>query len=244
MAIVTTAQYKAYRGISVTTYDALIDILVASADAMAARFCGYAPIATAAPTFSYTTAITELVSGNGSACIQLRQPPISTITSVTETFPGSSSTVVLTTDEYSFDAKSGILTRDGSQRGRFPSVYIDDFGDTEAVAATTWGDFPNWHEGQNNYTIVYAGGYGGAGSFPTPGDLSMAMYQLLDLMYARTWAAGYVPGPYKSEKLGDHSYERALAIGANANLFTDQIGGNHVRELFSAFVMTGQGVVL
>lgn len=216
MAIISTSDYKTWRGISVSTYDTLIGILIGAAQAQAERWCGRL--------FDSATH-TEKYSGSGTEILVLRNAPVASVTSITLTRPtGDSYTVDSST--YAVDLESGVVKFDPAATYR---VTTDWWGEREPQA--DWSPQPAFSLGHYNVTVVYVGGYT---SQTMPNDLKLAMYQYVDELVARspglTALGGSGPSQYQSESLGDYSYTRP----ASGEIITSQYGAL-VSQQFAKF---------
>jgi uncharacterized phiE125 gp8 family phage protein len=194
VAIITTAEFKTFRGISVSTYDTLIALLIGSAQAQAERYCDRA--------FD-TGTYTEKHNGSRTNTLVLRNAPITSITSISLIDPDGNTTA-LDSSTYTVQLDSGVVKLAGSLYGW---ATLDDVDPSER----RWGDLPAFPDGHQNLQVVYVGGYATA-----PNDLKMAMYMYVDALYARTYATGGEDSAYRSQTLGDWSYERASLVGINS----------------------------
>lgn len=187
MAIVSTAEYKVWRNISASTYDAIIAVMVAAAQTEAERWCNR--------TFDVNT-FTESYDGKASEILVLRSPPITSIAYLRITQPDGSYTTV-DDDTYNFDAESGVVKYEPALAGR---LLRDDWGEIEASG---WGASPMFPDGFRNIEAKYVGGYGG--TYTMPADLKFAMYRYLDEIWNRSPFTGTVPGATQSIRLGDYA---------------------------------------
>lgn len=190
MAIITAAQYKTFKGISDTTYDAQLAVVVPAAQAVAERYCNRV--------FDIGT-FTELHDGDGSDTLILKNAPIVSITSIK--LVDSAGTVLSTyaSTDYVLTLVTAIVKLYDSRYGR---LVHDSFG---ILQNTNWGNQPYWPRGTQNIQVVYSGGYTSA-----PADLQLAMYLYVDsILSAATAAVG--TGTYQSERLGNYSYALAMA---------------------------------
>lgn len=188
LAIITTANYKTWKSIAVTTWDALLDILIPAAQARAERFCGR--------TFDYGT-FTEKYDADGDEVILLKSWPVTSITSITHRDTG-----LVAAADYTFVPLTGETRLLNAVRGRFPA---DDYGQIEHAQ---FGVSPNFGEGFKALTVVYIAGYGGAGAYSFPADLSLAMYQYVDQLFVEVKDGALPDKSLKSETLGKYSYTR------------------------------------
>lgn len=194
MAIISATEFKAYGGISGTTYDAQLAVLIPALQDVIERWCNRV--------FD-TATFTEKHDGAGYPELNLRNPPIASVTSVTVT-NGSDSTLLAATD-YAFSTTG---------TGRLWLL-------STSVWSMDWMTGPKFPVGRENVTVVYAGGYA---SNAMPAGLKLAMYKLTGIALAQ---AGIIDLTLKSETLGQYSYTRmtpaelvaaadsALAIGTN-----------------------------
>jgi len=187
--LVTTSAYKAWRGITVSTYDTFIDTILGWVSNDIRDYCSR----DGTNGFELATR-TEYYSGPDDAIIQLRERPITSITSVTQTYAGGDSTV-LDSGSYRVDADSGLLSRIDVARGRFASYnasYIGQGGDFKPS--------PRFEEGFNNFTVVYVAGYA-----TIPGALQKATCLLADILFNGRGRDMSV----QSETIGQYSYTLA-----------------------------------
>jgi hypothetical protein len=199
VAVITTAEFKTYRGITVSTWDTLIGNLNAAAQARAERFCGRS--------FDQTT-YTEKHNG-GASVVMLRNLPVASITSVAiTTADGSSSTVASTS--YTFNANTGELRLANDEFGF-------DFDAPEGAARYSWGWKPRFPRGLQNVTVVYVGGYSTA-----PADLKQVLYEMVDEMFSPIYTGQGDSKQYQSESLGQYSYSRKSA-DETLRLFADRL---------------------
>lgn len=187
--LVSTSEYKAWRGISGSTYDTFIATILGWVSADVRRYCGR----NLTNGFESATR-TETYSGPDEATIQLREWPITSITSVTQLYAGGDTTV-LDSSTYRVDADSGLLSRIDVRRGRFASWAINQSNGY----AGDWKADPRFEEGFFNYSVVYVGGYS-----TIPGDLHMAVCRLTDVLFNQR---GNDPS-ITSESLGQYSVTR------------------------------------
>lgn len=103
--LTTRAAVKTYLGITVTTWDAILDVLVTQASKAIERYC-YRVFAAA----SYT----EYYNGNNNQRLCLRQYPVNSITSIHDDTDREFAAVdLIATTDYTFDTNSGIVYFDG-----------------------------------------------------------------------------------------------------------------------------------
>lgn len=166
--LVSLSDYKTWRNITGTALDTALTQILTFVSSDVREFCGRNE------TNGFESATrTETYSGQDETTIQLREWPVTSITSITRLWSGGS-TETLTSSTYRVDSETGILSRIDAIRGRFAS-----WGDLRTAPAGTWVPSPNFAEGFFNYSIVYVGGYSSI-----PGSLQMAVCQLADNAYA------------------------------------------------------------
>lgn len=184
--LVSTADYKAWRNITGTAQDTFIAQILGWVSADVRRFCGRDL------TNGFESATrTETYCGMDETTIQLREWPITSVTSVTQLWAGGSTEVVDSTT-YRADSDTGLLSRIDAVRGRFASFRTDG-----SNVAGTWKPEPHFAEGFFNFSIVYVGGYS-----TIPGDLQMAVCRLADILYGGRGRDTSL----KSENLGQYAY--------------------------------------
>lgn len=192
--LVSTSEYKAWRGISGSSQDTFIATILGWVSADVRRFCGR----NLTNGFESATR-TETYSGSDDTTIQLREWPITSVTSVTQLWAGGSSEVLDSTT-YRVDSDTGLLSRIDVWRNRFASVRTDG-----SMVSGTWKPEPHFAEGFFNFSVVYVGGYS-----TIPGDIQQAVCRLADILYVGRGRDLSL----QSENLGQYSY--TLADASNA----------------------------
>lgn len=185
MAIITKSDYKTLKGISATTYDAVLDAMLPMLQGLVEDTIGRA--------FD-TGTYTETWDGLGSPSVFLRNTPITSVTSVTLLSPGSS--VVVDSSTYTFNAATGEVSFRPRSWGR---VVVDDFGQLAPNPQVPWPQFPEQFQ---SVRVVYVGGY----SIMPPG-LKMAMVRFADYYLAEMLNAPD-QGNIAGETLGNYTYTR------------------------------------
>ena len=190
------AAYKSWVGITANTWDTPLQTALDAASAEIRRWCGRDE------TTGFASATwTEYYSGNNEAVIQLREFPVSSVTSVTVRY-AEGSTETLDTTSYRVNSRTGLLSRIDVSRGRFASMRSD-----SQVTSGTFMPSPRWPDGFDNITVVYVGGYA-----TIPSDLQMACMRVADLMYPSRGRDGSLI----SETIGEYSYTRDAADKVDA----------------------------
>ena len=190
MAIITTAEYKTYAGISGSGDDTFIGVCIGAATAALQRLTGR--------TFEGGTLTEKYSIGPDQRSIQLRNWPVTSVTSVTQLLV-SADTYVLDSDVYTFDATRGILYFYNEAWGRW---FVD--SQYDRLQPYYAGYRPAFEPGTFNYSIVYV-----AGSAVTD-DLKYALYQYVDAMFA----ARRRDPALQSQSIGQYSY----ALGKTGGL--------------------------
>lgn len=191
MAIASTAEYKTYAGISGSTDDTVLGVLITCANDLITRYCNRSGFDSATYTERYDC-------GPGQATFTVRAPPITSITSI-KRLVGTNDSVTLDSDTYTFDAASGIVYLWGA------AGYADEWGMpgfTPAPMGPRVGSM--FSESKLQYQIIYAGGYG-----TIPDGLKLALYRVVDGL----WASRRRDPALQSESIGAYSY--SLSQGAN-----------------------------
>jgi uncharacterized phiE125 gp8 family phage protein len=205
VAIISTAEFKTFRGISASTYDTLIGLLIGAAQAQAERYCDR--------TFD-TATFTEKYNSSGTNTVVLRNTPITSITSVSLITPDGD-TAAIDSSAYTVQLDSGVVKLASNLYGW---TVIEDMDASER----RWGDLPGFPMGHQNIQVVYVGGYA---SNAMPSDLKMAMYLYVGLTFenalqAYTSSGTGGLGTFKSQTLGDWSY----TLAGDGGTITDSLG--------------------
>lgn len=197
MAIVTTSSYKTWKGISGTTYDAQLDVMVAQAIDDFEQYTGRSTVA--------STTITEKHNGHYQPQIQLRTYPVTSLSSVTFTRPDGASLSVPTTS-FAIDLANGVLkfdpTSDYSSPGWYEGTGWSIWGDTNQNQSV-WARVPVFPKGHQNISVVYVGGY-----TTYPAGMQGAIYNYIDYIIGNTLVPVAQMG-YKSKTLGNHTWATA-----------------------------------
>jgi hypothetical protein len=184
MPLATVANYKAWAGINGTGSDAAITLMLAQAEASVRRYAGRDM------TNGFESAArTETYNGDGSAVLQLREWPITTLTTVEERDRAGTWTT-LDADEYRVDTRTGQLYRLGATWGRIVSDFVGG-GNNPA-----FGVSPAWSADPASVRVTYTGGY-----TTIPADIVAVVYMLIDYKLAN---AGGNPSA-TSETIGVYS---------------------------------------
>lgn len=159
MSLCTVAEYKLWRGIAATTWDAtVIPMFITTATAAIERLCGRT-----AGGFE-SAAFAEVFDGDGTQTLRVSNGPITSISSISF---GNATLTAQTLTDFTDDGRHTISYVARSSRSSFA---VDDWGNP---AGASGGDcFPL---GYQNVTVEYVGGYG-----TIPDDLKLACYRFID----------------------------------------------------------------
>lgn len=197
MAIITYSDYTAVFGTQGLS-QAQIEMYISIVEQEIKDWCG-----TALESATYSA---EVHSGDGGDALFVKNPPITTLTSITIITGANSSTVYSGTslnDNFVWDTDfKGEIRWRNAITGR---IVVDDFG---IIGADEFGTSPAFPEGYRNISISYIGGYT---SGTMPANLKQAVRELVAARIARLGTTGAVDGSMKSESLGSYSYTRGDA---------------------------------
>lgn len=184
MPLATVANYKAWAGINGTGNDAAITLMLAQAEAMVRRYAGR----DLTNGFESASRV-ETYDGNGHPTIQLREWPVTSITSVEERDQSGAYTTVPAT-AYRVDTRTGQLYRIGAVWGRVVGDYAG------GGVNPAFGAYPNWGDNAASVRVTYTGGY-----TTIPADIVACVYMLIDYKLAN---AGSNPAA-TNESIGVYS---------------------------------------
>lgn len=163
MPIITTAEYKAARGITDATWDARLDIYIPQTQAALERFCGRL--------FDETVYVDKPYDGNGERSLWVLDAPVTAVAAVKTVDQDGTETTLATTDYRWTEPGEFFLLNDIS--GYWGDCYGMGWGIGGAC------DGPVWPDGApSNVLLSFTGGYSTA-----PDDLKGLMYQLLDALF-------------------------------------------------------------
>lgn len=193
MAIITTAEFKTWRGITTTDYDTLLGVLIPGAQKNVENWTGR--------TFDAAT-FTEYHDGNGSEMLFLHNPPVNSITSIAYVDSAGTATSTFDSTDYAFDNDTGEVRLFDAVRG---VVTTDDFG----LVTDSPGVYPRFVEGWRNVKVVYVGGYAAIDAYATM-DLALkqAVYEYVNELFNASKDAAGDSTQFQSERLGDYQYAR------------------------------------
>ena len=189
MALTTLADLKTYLGISDSSEDALLNLLIADADAAILGYIGR--------TIEQAT-LTEYYSGAGAPTLVLQPRAGPAVTSVhvdQSGYSGQGSGAFASSTEWTAGEDFYIRTVVENESNTGELVAIKGPGTfTADHQPKTWGE---WPRGTGNIKVVYTAGYS-----TVPSDLAGACRILVAWMRASRDNGM----PVKSEKLGSYSY--------------------------------------
>lgn len=203
--LITTLDYKGYSGLGGSEIDSQLTVLIPIASAVVRRYCWRDE------TNGFESASrVEFYDGYGSATLQLREWPVTSIASV-EHRGNDGSYVALPSTSYRVNMKNGLLHRLGSARAMFSP-------DDMLPSRASFGEYPTWSEGFQNWRVTYTGGWA-----TIPVDLKFACLRIL------TWSIGETrrDPSLQSESIGAYAYTR-LAVGADDD-------AKRLRDMLRAF---------
>jgi len=189
VALTTLADLKTYLGITDSSEDALLNLLIDDANAAILGYIGR--------TIEQAT-LTEYYSGDGTQMLVLKQRPVTAVTSVhvdQSGYSGQGSGAFASSTEWTAGEDFYIRTVVENESNTGELVAIKGPGTfTADHQPKTWGE---WPLGTGNIKVVYTAGYS-----TVPSDLAAACRILVAWMRASRDNGM----PVKSEKLGSYSY--------------------------------------
>lgn len=199
MAIATATEYKVWAGISGSTYDSVIAVIIAGVQDEMEDYCGRL--------FDYDEARVSLVDGTDSAEIVIPHTPISSISTLRAVTPSGDVVISYTSSQYTYDQYTGVLTLANSK-----DVWIYEDGDMSSPVFDRSATSARFPRGFRNIRVAYGGGYGDSPAVTTmPDSLKLALYKLVDMQMAMRGKDTSLA----SENLGQYSYSRAQGVGGN-----------------------------
>jgi hypothetical protein len=174
MAIITTAEYKTYAGITSNTDDTFIGLAISAAQSMAESYTGR--------TFDAGNFV-DIIDGNvAQANAQVKSWPINTLTSVE--YRSGTQWITFQSDIYTFEPETGLIWIRSPVWGRVSGTEAGWLGDGDGWSGPQYGigtgPSPRIPEGQYNLRVTYNGGYAFANM---PAELKWAMYQMVDVLF-------------------------------------------------------------
>ena len=159
MAIISTAEYKAYAGITDSDWDTRLGVLIPAVQASLERYCGRV--------FEEATYTDEKYSGNGEQSLWLKNTPVTAVSAV-KTVDSDDTTTTLDSGDYRFTAEGQLFRFDADSNAAWDGVDSGvSFGRTRSVV---WSD-----AAPDNVQVTYTGGFS-----TVPDDLKWLMYILVD----------------------------------------------------------------
>lgn len=174
MAIITTAEYKTYAGITSNTDDTFIGLAITAAQSMAEGYTGRR--------FDVDDFV-DIIDGNvAQVNAQVKSWPINTLTSVE--YRSGTQWITLQSDLYTFEPSTGLIWIRSPIWGRVTGVGAGFLDDSDGWNGPQYGigtgPSPRIPEGQYNLRVTYNGGYA---TGDMPAELKWAMYQMVDALF-------------------------------------------------------------
>lgn len=162
MAIITLNEYKTHAGITGDGDNARLQDVIDEATAALRKACYRDPNTG----FEAATRTEDYTSSSGE--LQLREYPVSSITSITSILSDNTLGTAVDSSRYSLDTMLGIVTLNDAQQGR---VIRDADADREVLSDWSWN--PRW----NRVRVVYV--------TPAPAaDVKGAVKRMVDGLYS------------------------------------------------------------
>lgn len=246
MSLGSVSTVKTLLGITDSSQDALLAILLAAADAAAKTYIRRGKSKTAFTNWPETGSDTVYLSGEGKPDLILPYWPVTAVSSVyldqagyfgdgASAFAATSLLTagmdyVLVRDDGSASTTARLRRLSGFGTG---GLWGDDFGGqwspgrvgTASGGPLSWGgrERPCWPAGSGNVKVTFTAGY-----TSVPADLTMAVNDITILLYNNRTRGGQ---QMQSESLGDYSYSLASqAVGGAPELGTARQMLNAYRE--------------
>jgi len=200
LAIITTTEYKTYAGISGSTYDAQLDVLIPALQDELERLTGR---------LFDTGTYTEYVDGSDSPTVSVNNYPVTSVTSVQLIDRAETVQYTYEATGYKIEASSGLISR---QTGGMWGTGGCDSWWAPLPYPMTFNRAPVFPDGWRNIKIVYVGGYA---SNAMPAALKKLMYDATATAFAQIG----VDLSMKSETLGHYKYDRGTVGGAVGNVW-------------------------
>ena len=192
MAIATVSEFKTYAGISGSTLDAALAVMISGVQSEMELVCRRL--------FDYQHDASEYYDGTDTDAIVLRNAPVITSSvTVRRVDPGSGATLyTYPAASLDIDGEAGIIRLANSA-----DVWLAG-GDAPVVAYERQAMSPRFPRGKRNIYVLYACGYSDTESAAqdVPASLKMALY---DLVNARL-ASRLRDGTLRSEGLGNYNW--------------------------------------
>ena len=161
MPIISTAEYKTYRGITDSGWDTRLGVLIPMVQAHLERYCGRA--------FDQATYTDEAYDGNGERSLWLPHGPVTAVSAV-KILDSEGGTTTLGSGDYRWTADGQLFRISGS---------YDSGWDYQTIMRTLGGrrSFVWPDDAPANILVTYTAGYAADGH---PDDLKGLMYLLVD----------------------------------------------------------------
>lgn len=164
MAIISTAEYKAYAGITDADWDTRIGILTPIGQGMLEEYCGRV--------FESATYTDVKFTGNGEQSLWIKNRPVTAVSAV-KTVDSEGTSTTLEASTYRFSAEGELHRLSGSVSGWDRGWdYQRSIGTVGGIRSNVWSD-----DAPDNILISYTGGYT---SLLMPDSLKGLMYLITD----------------------------------------------------------------
>lgn len=158
MAIISTAEYKAWAGIADAGFDTRLGIIIPAVQMVLENYCGRA--------FDEVTYTDEVYDGTGEPSVWLKNTPVTAVSAV-KTIASDSTSTTLVSTSYRFRSTGELYRLSGSDDYRWDYRGELGFGRLRGVV---WDDSE-----PGNLLVTYTGGYS-----TMPLSLQHLMYTLVD----------------------------------------------------------------
>jgi hypothetical protein len=194
--IIDVEDYKAWASITGSSQDTAIASAIAVAQRRLQRYCGRE---------LDSAERTEVHNGRGEDRLQLKAPPIETVTSVTLRLSADSTTVYSGSDltgAFRWDAEEsgGLIGWINSSRGQLRPADI-----AGTLRTPGWGASRSFPRGFQNIVVVYTGGFAEG---EAPADLEETVKLMARAALAAAADAIGATGEFQSENIGAYGYAR------------------------------------
>lgn len=162
MAIITLADYKTHAGITGTGDDTRLQNVIYEAEAALRRACNRS----LSNGFESATRTEDYYSDSGT--LQLKEYPVTSITSITQLLDDNTTGNVFESTGYRLDNELGVVTMNGTQNGR---IVVD--ADMDREVLSTW----RWEPQFGRVRVVYV-------SDAPAADVTGAVKRMVDGLYA------------------------------------------------------------
>lgn len=203
MAIITTSNYKTYAGITTTAYDAQLGVIINAVEDAARRQLGRS-----LSNGLESATRTEDYEATNAGTLQLREFPVTSITSITPIMGDNTLGTAMDSTTYHANLRTGLVYLNGSSSGR---AFYDD--DEDIGPRSDWSVQPAFAR----VRVVYV-------SDAAESDLLVALYRMVD----GSFASIKVDPNIASQSLGNWSVnyrDAAATVETNMHLLAPFMSG-------------------